>query len=52
MSLLYSLYANFAAQYVAASTALAAIGNAPLPEVPSEQFIAHEASQDARQQSR
>jgi hypothetical protein len=52
ITLLYSLYANFATDYGAASAALAAIGNTPLPDVSSESFIAHEASRDARQQSR
>jgi hypothetical protein len=46
ITLLHSLYANFATDYGAASAALAAIGNASLPEVPIEPFIARETSLD------
>ena len=36
ITLLYSLYANFATDYGAASAALAAMGRLPLPEIPTE----------------
>ena len=36
VTLLYSLYANFATDYGAASAALAAMGQQPLPEIPTE----------------
>lgn len=38
ITLIYSLYANFATDYGAASAALAAMGQAPLPEVPGKEF--------------
>ena len=46
ITLLYSLYANFATDYGAASAALAAMGNAPLPEIPTEAFIASDSTGD------
>lgn len=36
ITLIYSLYANFATDYGAASAALAAGGGTPLPEIPTE----------------
>jgi hypothetical protein len=50
ITLLYSLYANFATDYGAASAALAAMGNDPLPEVPTEPFIACDSSHGLSEQ--
>jgi hypothetical protein len=47
ITLMYSLYANFATDYGAMSAALAAQGQAPLPEIPSSTHV--EAESDGEQ---